>query len=281
MKTELEGEVLADFVGDAIAAIVEQAGQSPLTVRSVLDLGSGPGVGSCLWAEAFPAATVTAVDGSPAMLERAAERAIRLGVGDRVRTTELDLATDLGVLGRHDVVFASMSLHHVGDEAAALVSIRDVLEANGLIVLLERADPERVSFADDSQETVELWSRVDEAWKRWFDDMRAALPGAAVSAEYPEMFEAAGYELIEDRVLEMTLPQPLSAPARRFARARMERSEGVLADYIDEATLAAVRKILDDLDGAGSHRWDTAEVTATSAPPRGPLTVKPIDAQAT
>jgi trans-aconitate methyltransferase len=262
-NTELEGEVLIDFVRTSIETASAHAERSGLTVHRVLDLGSGPGVGSCLWAEAFPTAVVTAVDGSQAMLDRAGARAVRLGLGDRVTTARLDLAGDLSVLGRHDVVFASMSLHHVGDETAALVSIRDLIETNGLIVLLERAGHVNVTFADDTAETAELWSRVNNAWSRWFTDMRAALPGAAVSPEYPKMFATAGYDVLEDRVLSVELTAPLTEPARRFARSRMERSKGALADYTDQDTLTIIHQLLDDLDGAGSNRWFAAEVTAT------------------
>ncbi|MBK3589953.1 SAM-dependent methyltransferase, partial [Streptomyces sp. MBT57] len=39
-------------------------------VRRVLDVGSGPGVVTCLLAEVFPEAEVVAVDPTPALLER-------------------------------------------------------------------------------------------------------------------------------------------------------------------------------------------------------------------
>lgn len=259
---ELEGEVLADFVGDAIDAAKAHAAEFQLNVKRLLDLGSGPGVGTCEWAEAFPSAMVTAVDESRIMLDRAEARSARLGVGGRVVTRQLDLAGDLSVLGRHDVVVASMALHHVGDEASALVAIRDLLEPNGLLVIIERADPTQVTFVDDSPATVALWRRVNDAWLEWFNDMRAALPGATASSDYPAMFDTAGYEVLEDRVLAIELLAPLSPPARTFARARMERSESALADYTDQETLVAVRRLLDDLDGAGSHRWEAAEVIA-------------------
>ncbi|MFD8986297.1 SAM-dependent methyltransferase, partial [Streptomyces sp. NPDC059564] len=38
-------------------------------VRRILDVGSGPGVMTCVFAEAFPHAEAVAVDGSPALLD--------------------------------------------------------------------------------------------------------------------------------------------------------------------------------------------------------------------
>lgn len=69
-------------------------------VRRVLDIGSGPGVVSCLLAEVFPEADVVAVDATPALLDRAKNRARRLGVIDRFQTLEAELPGDFGRLGR-------------------------------------------------------------------------------------------------------------------------------------------------------------------------------------
>ena len=64
-----------------------------------------------------------AVDGSPSMLARTAARAEALGLADRVHTGLAELPDGLEVLDRFgavDLVWASMSLHHIGDRAAVL-----------------------------------------------------------------------------------------------------------------------------------------------------------------
>ena len=71
VDAELEGELLLGFVTDTARWIDELRGPDAPPVRRVLDIGSGPGVGTCELARRFPDAHVIAVDGSPAMLERA------------------------------------------------------------------------------------------------------------------------------------------------------------------------------------------------------------------
>ena len=83
-RAELEGEVLSDLVTEATAELAEVCRRHGTEVARVLDLGCGPGVGTCLLAERFGAARVVAVDGSATMLARARARADRHGFGDRV-----------------------------------------------------------------------------------------------------------------------------------------------------------------------------------------------------
>ena len=70
-QTELEGEVLLGFVTGTVGWVTELRGPDAPAVRAVLDVGSGPGVGTCELARLFPEAQVVAVDSSPAMLDRA------------------------------------------------------------------------------------------------------------------------------------------------------------------------------------------------------------------
>lgn len=72
---ELEAEVLVSFLTDASSLLADLCPRHELDVRRVIDIGSGPGVGTQLLAEQFGSATVVAVDGSAEMLERAAARA--------------------------------------------------------------------------------------------------------------------------------------------------------------------------------------------------------------
>src|SRR5262245_4217152 len=83
---EQEGELLLGFVTDSARWISEVRGADAPPVRLVLDIGSGPGVGTCELARRFAGARVIAVDGSPAMLERAARRAAAHGLEHRITT---------------------------------------------------------------------------------------------------------------------------------------------------------------------------------------------------
>jgi len=129
--TEEEGDALVALTAAAVAATVAQCDALGVPVRRVIDLGSGPGVGSCALATGFPRAAVVAADSAAAMLERAAVRAARLGVADRVSTVLVVLPDAIDDLPVADVVWVSMALHHVGDEADALARIHRRLAPAG------------------------------------------------------------------------------------------------------------------------------------------------------
>lgn len=133
-RLEREGEDLLDVVTTAATwAATEVTGP----IRRILDLGCGPGVGTCELARRFPSARVVAVDGSAAMLERAAARAATLGLADRITTRQAELPAGLDRLEPVDLAFASMSLHHVPDAAAALTAIARALDGAGVLVVVE------------------------------------------------------------------------------------------------------------------------------------------------
>jgi SAM-dependent methyltransferase len=244
---ELEGDVLIGFVDDAASTLAELRGRDRRAVRRVLDLGCGPGVGTCRLAQRFASATVVAVDGSPAMLERVTTRAERLGLGERVATRLVELPAGLDELGRADVVWASMVLHHIGDETAALCKIRRLLEPGGLLALVERAGPLRVLPDDADLGRPGIWERLDVAWAAWFADMRAGLPGVTTSVEYPAMLEAAGFDVVADAVLTLDLDAPLDAAVRRFTREYLTRMQAQLARHAEPADLEALGMLVDEL----------------------------------
>src|SRR3954452_16157097 len=132
---ELEAEVLGGFVTTAGAVLAELCGREGVTVRRLLDIGCGPGVATCCLAQRFASARVVAVDGSPAMLERAGARAARLGLTERVEVRLAQLPEAIHTLGRADVVLASMVLHHVGDTAGALGAIGRLLQPRGVLAI--------------------------------------------------------------------------------------------------------------------------------------------------
>ncbi|NEE50410.1 class I SAM-dependent methyltransferase, partial [Streptomyces sp. SID8455] len=152
-------------------------------VRRVLDVGSGPGVVTCLLAEVFPEAEVVAVDPTPALLERTKDRARRLGVSDRVRTLEAELPKDAARLGEADLIWAGNSLHHMGDQRAALAAFAENLRPGGTVALLEGGLPTRRLPRDLGIGRPGLEARMDAASAARFDRMRTELPDSKREAE--------------------------------------------------------------------------------------------------
>jgi SAM-dependent methyltransferase len=260
---ELEGEVLIDFVttaGSVLAGLLREDG---VEVGRLLDLGAGPGVGTCSLARQFPSASVVAVDGSASMLERVSARAARLGLEQRVETRLADLPGGLGTLGRADLVWMSMALHHVGDETAALGQIRHLLNPVGLLAVVERESALRVLPAHEELGRPGIWERVDAVWSAWFAGMRADLPDATTSADYPEMLQRAGFDLVVDDVLTVVLDAPLDDPARRFAHRHLVRTRERLGPDAEAADLEALDALIDEGADEAMMRRDDAVVRAT------------------
>jgi SAM-dependent methyltransferase len=255
--TELEGEVLLAFVTDAATKVRALRGPEAQPVRRVLDVGSGPGVGTCELARIFPEAEVIAVDSSPAMLERVTQRTSALGLGCRVRTHLAELPGGIADLGPAEVIWASMSLHHVGDEVAALRALGSVLAPDGLLAIAEFGDSMRVLPDDLDVGRPGLADRLDRAGASWFAAMRDGLPGATPSADLPSMLNHAGLEVVVAHLATERLDAPISADTRQVALGYLRRSRGQLASYLEEDDLATLEVLADPDDPRSvQHRPD-------------------------
>lgn len=278
---ELEAEVLTGLMTRAVDALGDQCGARGVRVRRVLDLGSGPGVGTLALAERFPDAQVVAVDGSAAMLHRVTERAERLGQAARVTTMQADLDTALGELGPADVVWSSMALHHVADEATALRRVAELLEPGGLLTVVEQAGP--VHALPDSAEAARpgLDGRLAAAWAAWFVEMRSSLPGAAVSAGYPEMLAAAGFEVLVDRLLDTVVPAPPGSDARRFAHRQLAGTRTRMEQALDPLDLEVLDTLVDEHHPEGILRRDDVALRTSRQLYVAATTEAPLSAGAT
>lgn len=167
-RTELEGEVLAGLVECALSVLGDICATGSLNVSRILDVGCGPGVGTCLLAQHFSSATVLAVDGSAEMLDHATARVRRLALEQRVQTRLVDFPAGLDSLDQAEVIWASMVLHHVGDGVAALRQVRRLLKAGGLLAVVEHGGELRVLPADTDLGRPGLWERLDAAGEKWF-----------------------------------------------------------------------------------------------------------------
>ncbi|MEO5837935.1 MAG: class I SAM-dependent methyltransferase [Acidimicrobiales bacterium] len=256
-QAELEGDVLLAFVTDTAQRITALRGGDAPPVRRIIDIGSGPGVGTCEFARLFPDAQVVAVDGSPAMLERATQRATERGLSPRVSTHLAELPGGLEGIARADVIWASMSLHHVGDEVAALRVLRDLLDPHGLLAIAELAEPMRMLPEDLGLGRPGLAGRLDDAGGRWFAQMRDGLTHPVASTDLASMVTSAGFELVDERLDRLHLDDPLWHDARRMLSEHLRRTRQQLEHYLDEDDLHALTVLSAD-DGPDSvmHRRD-------------------------
>ncbi|WP_328886003.1 class I SAM-dependent methyltransferase [Streptomyces sp. NBC_00316] len=224
-------------------------------VRRVLDIGSGPGVVTCLLAETFPEAEVVAVDGTPALLERTRARAERLGLGDRVRTLHAELPDELAELGAADIVWAGNALHHMGDQRAALAGFAGLLRPGGTVALVEGGLQPRQLPRDIGIGRPGLEARLDALTADWFEEMRAALPEAKREIEdWSALFAAVGLSPQGTRSFLLDLPAPLPDRARDPVIAEFARRRETYSDVLADDDLAVLDRLLDPDDPAGLRR---------------------------
>ena len=244
-RTEHEGQALSSIFERAVDSVADAVAAPP---RLIVDLGCGPGVATGLLAQRFPAAVVIGADGSPLMLARAAARAAEAGLDDRVTTLAVELPAGVDDLPTADLLWASMVLHHVGDEAAMLTRLRARLAPRGLLALVEHAAPIEL-VTDDGAADAALWTRIGSAWSAWFTQMRAGLPDATESADHAAMLGAAGFSVVSDEVLALEVDPRLDEPSRRFVVGQLVGTSQRLADHLTPEDTAAVARLADDPTG--------------------------------
>ncbi|MGX1855062.1 class I SAM-dependent methyltransferase [Streptomyces sp. NPDC055299] len=256
---EQEAELYAPLLEQAVAwlreLLTDGTGAGPDGVRRVLDIGSGPGVISCLLARAFPAAEVVAVDASAELLERARGRAAGLGLGERLRTHLADLPDGLDALGGGDVIWSSKALHHLGDQRQAVAALAGHLRPGGLLAVCEGGLPPRYLPRDLGLGRPGLQSRIDAVADEWFSTMREALPGFVHETEdWPAFLADAGLRTPSTRSFLLDLPAPLSDGARAFVVAHLSHGAERWADRFDEEDRTTLARLTDPEDAAGISR---------------------------
>ncbi|MFE1902076.1 class I SAM-dependent methyltransferase [Streptomyces gardneri] len=233
-------------------------------VRRVLDIGSGPGVVTSLLAEAFPVAETVAVDGSPELLVRARDRAEARGLGARVSTLHAELPEAIGILGEADLVWAGNSLHHIGDQRAALAEFADLLRPGGLIALVEGGLPTRHLPWHIGIGRPGLEARLDAAHAYWFGEMRAGLPGSVDEPDdWRALLAAAGLTPAGTRTFLTDVPAPVSPVVRELAVSHYQRFREGFGDRIDADDRKTLDRLLDPADEKSlHHRTDLFHLTA-------------------
>ncbi|MBK3555308.1 class I SAM-dependent methyltransferase [Streptomyces sp. MBT56] len=218
-------------------------------VRHIVDLGSGTGTGTFALLEQFPTARVTAVDSSPAMLERLVSAARERGLGDRVRTLEADAGAGLPGVVDADLVWASASLHHLDDPATGLAGIRAALRPGGLLAVAEVDG--MPSFLPAGSGPGELEARCRTA----LDGLHAErMPHRG--ADWGSLLTAAGFSVEQERAEPWELRAPLPEGAGRYAFLVFERIRGSLDGRVSDDDLAALDRLIDGGPEDVRHRDD-------------------------
>lgn len=240
-RLRIEAELLEPLTDAAIEVLRSALQQRSPTM--VVDLGSGPGVGTCQLAVAFPAAQVVAADAAIGALDATRTRAERLGLGDRVTTLHLDLATGTEMLPIADVCWGSMAVHHVGNEVELLRSLRGRLSGDGMLSIVEWDRPPSPIGVDDLGRPG-LWDRLDNAWRLWFAQMRSGLPDWVPSRPVPDMMVEAGYEVVAAETIEFAFAPPLDDRQRRFGARWLLGARERLQPFAEADDLDALSALL-------------------------------------
>ncbi|WP_406461635.1 class I SAM-dependent methyltransferase [Streptomyces sp. NBC_00111] len=245
---DLDAEIFAPYLAAVTSGIAELARDR---VSHVVDLGAGTGTGTFALLERFPDARVTAVDSSPAMLALLTERARAKGLGDRVRTLETDAGTGLAGITDADLVWASASLHHVDDPAAALAGVRAALRPGGIVAVAEMDGMPRFLPEDAVVGRPGLEARCREAL--------GAVDAEQVphmGADWGTLLAEAGLTVEQEHTEPLELRAPLPAQAGTYAHLVLGRIRGALEGRADPADLDALSTLLDGGPGDVRHRED-------------------------
>ncbi|MEY9995717.1 SAM-dependent methyltransferase [Streptomyces sp. V4I8] len=258
---EAQAELFTPLYEHAMAWLAKRQTEPGL----VVDVGSGPGVVACLLADTFPGARIVAVDGSAPLLERARARAERLGVADRFGTLAGELPDVLEDLDYPaDLLWAGRSLHHLGDQRAALAAFAARLTHGGTLALQEGGLPARFLPRDLGFGRSGLQARLDALEAEWFAAMRADLPGSVTETEdWPALLTAAGLRPTGTRTFLLDLPAPTTDRARAYVVAHLTRIREGVDERLDADDRATLDRLLDPDDKASLyHRPDVFVLAA-------------------
>lgn len=261
-RLEGEGDMRRAALDGAATWLAELAGDHP--VRRILDLGSGPGVGTGTLAAAFPEAAVEAVDGSAPLLERASARAARLGYADRLTVTQRDLPDGLDELEPADVIWASRVVHHLGDQDEAVRRMAALLRPGGVLAIAEGGLPLRCLPRDIGIGRPGLEARLDVAVQDWFVEMRGAQPESKSTVEHwPGILAGAGLTGCGSRSFLVDHPAPLAAETRGVIVGWWGGIRDRVGDRISAEDTVTLDRLLDPEDEVSLYqRQDLFVLTA-------------------
>lgn len=182
---DLDAAHSASVITEGLNSAAVALGAEP---TSILDLGAGTGTGTLALARRFPNARVDSLDHSKDLLTRLAASAASAGFATRVHTHQIDLDEDWtgAVPANVDLVWASLSLHHVEDPARVLRQAFTALRPGGAIVVTEMTGASLYEPGDLGSGQAGLAGRLVTA---------LAAEGYPATADWSQQLSAAGFDL--------------------------------------------------------------------------------------
>ena len=253
-----DGEVNAPMVDQALRWLVERV---PDATR-VLDVGSGPGVAACSFAEMLPKAEVVAADGAPELLELARDRAHHRGLDGRVVTREIALPEGITELPPADIVWVGGVAHHMPDVPAAVRDLASLVRPGGVLALREGGLPLRFvpGYADRG-----LTARMNAVNDEMADRHEHPMGAIEAPRSWSELLSEAGLVDVTSRTFLLDRPAPLDEPSRRDLRRNLRMSRELLAERLSAEDIARLDGLTAD-DGPDSvlHRPDVFMLRAST-----------------
>jgi SAM-dependent methyltransferase len=223
--------------------------------RVAMDVGcGGAGMAAALAGALGEPGTVVAADASPEILAEADRRLA--GAPAHVQLVLADLAEGVEPLRAHapaDVVWASASVHHVGDQQAAVTALAGLLAPGGRLALAEGGlSPRRLPW-DLGLGEPGLEVRLEAAQDRWFARMRAGLPGSVpMPYGWTEALSRAGLVAVTSRSSLLERRVPLAPDDVEWVVAKLTHRVDWLrpTSLLSDADLATWDRLLDPADPA-------------------------------
>ncbi|MBN1342242.1 MAG: class I SAM-dependent methyltransferase [Phycisphaerae bacterium] len=204
LDEEAAAYAVADFaeVNDRfVRRLLELVG--PVESARAVDLGTGPGDIPIRMVRARPSWHVTAVDGSPAMLDLARRAVEGAGLSASIELVLGDAKALSLPPGGFDVVFSNSILHHINDVDPLWAGVRRLAKPGALVLLRDLARP---SSREIAREIVERNSGDESDLLK--EEFYRSLLAAYTPDEVREQLDRAGLsaldvEMVSDRHLDV------------------------------------------------------------------------------